>query len=111
MYKADLNGRFEHLVVALMDIQNTNAALHLYWLQDMDLTLEERAVKIDLLEKMAEKHPDFAVRALAAHMLAGEYHKEGDGSKYRKAYEKANSGLLPMVLVGPFDNETASFAP
>lgn len=101
---ADHDGRFEHLHEALLDPENDQPALHLAMLDNMALTLTERARFEALLETLARAHPAPALRAYAAQLLGDHLYEEGALADAAAARE-ASGPRLRFALVGAWDND------
>lgn len=93
-----------HLLAALMDPGADAAGLYLDRVAGLYWTLDDRARIDAVLGALRRDHPRHDVRAMAAWMASHLAHREGREADQKAALAEV-SGLLPLALLGTWDND------
>lgn len=94
----------DHLLAALMDPGADAPGIYLDRVASLYWTLDDRARINGVLGALRKGHPRHDIRAMAAWMASHLAHREGRSAD-QKAALKEVSGLLPLALLGTWDNE------
>lgn len=93
-----------HLLAALMDPGANAAGLYLDRVAGLSWTLDDRARIDGVLGALRRGSPRHDVRAMAAWMASHLAHREGRSAAQKAALAEV-SGLLPLALLGTWDND------
>jgi tetratricopeptide (TPR) repeat protein len=94
----------EALCNALEDVSNDVPVLHLRMLFSLVPSARLEARQAAVCELLSESHPSHEVRARCAFRLALLSEARGEEGRARAARERVK-GVLPLALVGPWDND------
>ncbi len=95
----------DHLMAALQDTFDDAPVLHLHQLMALDQVYADRQAVRELLRVLTERHPNGAVRAVAAYHLASLLNAENLLDE-RNAVMAAVPGQLHFSIAGTWDNDS-----
>lgn len=95
---------FEALFAAAQDTNYDATRYALHRIEELARTDEQHGRYVGLLEELAQAHPDPRVRGAAGFVLTAHLHVAGDDAARDEA-AKQLSGMLPLAVVGGWDND------
>jgi len=104
LLQGDDNAAAEALLRALEDLSNEVPTLHLRLLSALPRSRQVEDREVALLEVLSTDHPFHELRARAAFRLALLAEERGEEGRARAAKERIQ-GVLPLAVVGPWDND------
>ena len=104
LLQGDDNAAAEALLRALEDVANEVPTLHLRMLSTLPRSRQVEDREVALLEVLSHEHPSHEVRARAAFRLALLAEERGEEGRARAARGRLH-GLVPLAVIGPWDND------